>query len=433
MKLIPVGGYNEFGRNMTALQEKNTLIIDMGLRIDALMEKEDYDMSSISREELIQLGAIPEPIDLGSVIGIVISHAHLDHIGSAPKLAPLYDADVFGTPFTIELLRRMLLDEKKYHFHRKLVTVLPGNTVQIGEFTVEFIQASHSIPDAALIFVKSGEHSVLYASDFKFDDNPVVGHKTNERRLKEIGDEGVDLMIFDTTRTDRPGKTPSESVARQMIFDTLKNAGDAEAIIATCFASHSARIQTLMDAARKLGRIPVLLGRSMRRYSQVAVKLNFLKPVKYYARQQEINSVFRRVYKNPRKYLIICTGNQAEPNSVMDRLVSGQYDYKLTPEDWVLFCSDVIPNEINQRLRGNMDLKIKEEYGSKIFTGLHASGHCSREDTRHLIQLVRPKHIVPTHGSGDKMQIAAELGAEEGYKLGETIHVLSNGQALEIY
>jgi ribonuclease J len=432
MKLIPVGGYNEFGRNMTAIQEKNTLIIDMGLKIDAVMDKVNYDMSSATREELIRLGAIPEPIDFGSVIGIVFSHAHLDHIGSAPKLATLYNADMVGTPFTIELLRRMLLDEKKYRFNRKLISVIPGNTIQMGEFKIEFIQASHSVPDAALLLVKSGEHTILYANDFKFDENPIVGHKTNKRRLKEIGDEGVDIMIFDTTRTDKPGRTPSESVARKKIFDTLEKC-DAEAVIATSFASHAARIQSLMDAARKLGRVPILLGRSMRRYSQVAVKLNFLKSVKYYARQQEINSVFRRVYKNPSKYLIICTGNQAEPNSVLDRLVSGQYDYKLTPEDWVLFCSDVIPNEVNERLRSNMETKIKDDYGSKIFKGLHASGHCSREDTRELIRLVRPQHLVPTHGSGEKMQIAAELATEEGYKLGETIHILSNGQVLEIY
>lgn len=108
MRLIPVGGYGEFGRNMTAIQEKNTLVIDMGLKIEAVMDKVDYDMSSITREELIRLGAIPEPIDIGSVIGIVFSHAHMDHIGAAPKLAPMYNADIVGTPFTIELLRRML-------------------------------------------------------------------------------------------------------------------------------------------------------------------------------------------------------------------------------------------------------------------------------------------------------------------------------------
>jgi len=431
MKLIPVGGYNEFGRNMTALQEKNTLIIDMGLKIEAVVEKVDYDMSSITREELIRLGAIPEPIDIGSVIGIVFSHAHLDHIGAASKLAPMYDADIVGTPFTIELLRRMLLDETKYRFHRKLITVIPGGTIQIGEFKVEFIQASHSVPDAALVLVKAGGQTILYANDFKFDENPVVGHRTNKRRLKEIGDEGVDIMIFDTTRTDRPGRTESELVARKKIFDAIKKC-DAEAIVATTFASHSARIQSLMDAARELNRIPILLGRSMRRYSQVAVKLNFLKPVKYYANQIEINAVFKRVLKEPNRYFIICTGNQAEPNSVLDRLVKGQYDYKLTPEDWVLFCSDVIPNEVNEKLRKNMETKISEDYGSKIFKNLHVSGHCSREDTRELIRLVRPKHLVPTHGSGEKMQIAAELAEEEGYKLGETVHILSNGQALEI-
>lgn len=431
MKLIPVGGYSEFGRNMTALQEKNTIIIDMGLKIEAVMDKE-YDMSSITREELIRLGAIPEPLEVGKVIGIIFSHAHMDHIGAAPKLAPLYDADMVGTPFTVELLRRMLLDEAKYKFHHKLITVLPGGAIQLGEFKIEFITASHSVPDAALVLVKSGDHTVLYANDFKFDDNPVVGHKTNERRLKQIGDEGVDIMIFDTTRTDRPGKTESESVARKKIFDALKKC-DAELIVATTFASHAARIQSLMDAAKQMNRTPILLGRSMRRYNQVSVKLNFLKPVKYYASQTEINQVFKRVLRNPSQYFIICTGNQAEPNSVMDRLVDGQYDYKLTAEDWVLFCSDIIPNEINFKLRGNMETKIREDFGSKILTGLHVSGHCSREDTRHLIQLVRPKHLVPTHGSGEKMQVAADLAAEEGYKLGQTIHLLKNGQALEIY
>lgn len=431
MILIPCGGYSEFGRNMTALQDKGTIIIDMGLKIDAVMG-EDLNIPDMTREDLYKLGAIPEPVPLTDVKGIVFSHGHMDHIGAASKLVPLYrDAEVVGTPMTLELLRRMFLDESKYRIRNKLQMVLPGNKIDIGDFSIEFIPASHSIPDSALIVVRSGEKTILYANDFKFDETPVLGYKTDKSRLRKLGNEGVDLMIFDVTRTDRPGRTPSEVIAQQKIQQALKKC-DAEAIIATCFASHIARIWELMQEAKRMNRKPILLGRSMRRYAQAAVKFNFLPSVRYYGRQKEINSVFSRVSKNPYQYFIICTGNQGEKNSVMDRLARKEYDYTPTPEDWILFCSEIIPSEVNEKMRAQMETQL-HNFGSKILLDLHVSGHCSREDTRELIKLVQAENLVPTHGSGEKMQGAAELAAEEGYKLGQNIHILSNGQTLEIY
>lgn len=434
MEITAVGGYSEIGKNMTCIVSGDeAVILDMGIHVEKLMGH-DYDITRMSRKELTKLEVLPDDRVIENVkkkvVGIVIGHAHLDHIGAVTKLAHNYNVPVLMTPFSAEVLREQVFEEKKYVLDREIVTVLPIGRVPLGKTTtVEFIPAAHSIPDATILAVHTLEGTVVYANDYKFDDTPVLGDKTDVRRLRALGEKGVKAMIFDTTRVDREGSTPSEQVAKQKIDGAFAGL-EANGIITTTFASHIARLQTLINAGERMGRRVILLGRSMSKYVGCANKLELLetKKAKVHANPRDMETVLKRISGKKEKYMLIVTGNQGEPNSVLDRIANEVLPYDFHKGDAVMFCCEVIPSPTNIACRKNLEKKLLSK-GASIYKGLHVSGHAAKEDIRRMINLISPENVIPTHGGIEKLKLAKALAEEEGF---DKVHLLQDGESLEI-
>lgn len=428
MKLTAVGGYEEIGKNMTLLTSGGeAVVLDMGLHVEVLMGQ-DYDTAGMGRHELTELKALPndEAVDRKSVVGIALGHGHLDHIGGITKMAHRYDVPILATPFTAEVIKSQIVEERKYQLTREVRKIPPAGHVNLGRrFSVEFVPAAHSIPDAAILAVRTPEGLVVYANDYKFDEHPMLGHKTDVRRLRQLAAEGVRAFIFDTTRIELEGHTPSERAAHDRIEKTFGELEDTKGIIATTFSSHIARIQGLIQTGERMGRRVLLLGRSMEKYSTAAVRSKFLNMgrAKVYGRGPSVEKILRTV-KKKEKFLLIVTGNQGEPNSILDRMANEVLPYRFNEGDAVLFCSEVIPSPINKACRRALEEKLQKK-GAEIYKGLHVSGHACRDDIRDMMKLLNPEHIIPTHGTQSKIEMARLLAREEGF---ENVHILKDGE-----
>ena len=430
MEVYAIGGYGEIGKSMTAITiGDETLVVDVGMHVEAVIAQE-LDVTKMSTKALVQAGVFPDYRKLvgKKIVGICISHGHLDHAGAICRIVPEIGAPVYTTPFAKEVLlaeASMIKGLPRITVH----TVKPGGKVRIGKnFEVHFIPTAHSIPDATILGIKTREGVIAYTPDFKFDQQPVIGHKTDVAALKALAP--VKVVFVDSTRIERIGTTPSESVAKMMIEHAFA-CPDADGIITTTFSSQIARISELIDVGKRLNRQVVLLGRSLEKYTEAARKLGYLKikQARIYGDAKEYKTLLSKIDKNRKNYFIICTGNQGEPNSVLGKIVDGKLPYHLGPRDWVAFCSEVIPSPINQGLREEMEAKIQNT-GARIFRDLHVSGHPSREDVRTLIRLLKPKNIIPSHGDLNKQMKVMELAMEEGYEIGKNVFILKDGQSM---
>ncbi len=434
MKIITLGGYNEVGMNMTALEVNGEFVIlDMGLYMPKIVGFED-ELEGFGRKEMIAAGAIPDDNILekyrDKVVGIVLSHAHLDHIGAVPYLARKYDCKIIGSPYTIEILKR-ISDDKSLKIKNKLYTMGVNDKIKLSEnITVEFANVTHSTVQCVIIIVHTPEGSVVYANDFKLDDNPVVGQAPNYKKLRNL--ENVKCLIANSLYSTSKGKTPSESVAREMLKDTIFSLDyKGKGVIVTCFASHIQRLKSIVDFGKKLNRRIVFLGRSLHKYVDAAKKIGLInfKGVEVIGYSSKIKKKLKKIGKSRRdKYLVVCTGNQAEPGSVLDRMVNGLYSFKR--EDNVVFSCKTIPVDPNEDNREKMEKKL-EKKGVNLYKDVHVSGHGSSEDLRKLIKLVRPENIIPAHADWDKAVGLYDLGLKMGYSK-KKLHHMRDGKSLEL-
>lgn len=435
MKIIPLGGYNEVGMNMTALVVGDEAIIfDMGLYMPKIVGYED-EMKTFTEKEMIAAGAIPDDSFFkeykDKVIAILLGHAHLDHIGAVPYLAGKYGAPIYGTPYTLEILKK-IIEDKTFKVYNKLKPLNPNGRVRLSKnIEIEFINITHSTLQTVVMAVHTKEGTVLYANDFKLDNHPVLGKKPNYERFKNL--KNVKVLILDCLYSGRDGKTPSEKVAKEMLKDVLlgvENKG--KAVIVTTFSSHIARLKSIAEFGKNLRRHVIFLGRSLEKYVSAAIKLklvNFpgVEIVKY---SSKVRRRIKQLSKTGRdKYLIVCTGNQAEPGSVLDRMVNGLFKFR--EGDQVIFSTKTIPDPVNIENRAKMEEKLKRKK-IRMFTDIHVSGHNSREDLRDLVTMVKPQHIIPAHGGWDKVSPMVELAKEMGYKENKNVHLLKNRQVLEL-
>jgi ribonuclease J len=413
----------------------------MGVRLDRIQIHEETEMEKMHSLDLIQMGAIPDDkvmnnVD-GNVVGIVCSHGHLDHIGAIPKLAHRYKAPVYGTPFTAELIRQEIESERKFEVANKLHAVKCGEITELSKnVSIELIRVQHSIIDCAFVAIHTPSGIILYACDFKIDRTPVIGEIPDFKRLKQIGKQGVLAMITESTNVSRSGKTPSENVARDLVWDALLGTEETESgVIVTTFSSHIARIKSILDAAEKMNRVPVLLGSSMERYFGTALKMGYVtKPdnLRIFGYRKSINKEFKRIMDDgKKKYLPIVTGHQGEPGAILGRIASGEVDYKLETGDKIIFSANVIPNQLNQANRYALDTKLKMK-GARIYDNIHVSGHAYKEDHWELLRMVKPEHVIPAHGTLEMHAAYAEMAEDTGYEFGETVHILRNGQELSL-
>jgi len=417
LKIIPLGGLGEVGKNMTAYEFHNQILV-----VDAGIMFPHNDMLGIDY-------IIPDYQYLrdkaDKVVGIVITHGHEDHIGAIHHLISDVPAPIYATPLTLGLIEGKLVRNNSAA-KASLNKVQAGDTVEIGPFKVEFFHVCHSIPDAVGLGITTPAGLVVHMSDFKFDQTPVDGWPTDFAKLAEFSRRGVDLLLSDSTNAERAGWTPSEIVIGPA-FDKVFTEAKGRVIVAT-FASLISRVQQVADATAKHGRKMALAGPSMVDNVKIARKLGYLD-----IPDELIVPVDQALQMQDHKVTIMCTGSQGEPSSIVGRLSAGtnrQFDIK--EGDTVVLSSHPIPG--NEETISKTINRLLRRGANVIYDSIapiHVSGHASQEEQKLLINLVRPKHFIPIHGELRQLKRHAKLATEVGVEEG-CVQVVENGQIVEL-
>lgn len=440
-----IGGYNEVGKNMTALEvDDDVILFDAGLYLPAIVGVSEREKVPTERG-MRALEALPDDLYLDrndlrkKVIALVVSHAHLDHVGGVQYVAHRYKAPVIGTPFTIEVLKSLVDDNAHQPFKAKMVSVKPNDSYKVkgkkNEYRIEMVNITHSTIQSAMIAVHTPYGVVLYANDYKFDNAPILGDPPNYRRLKELSKIGIKALIVDCLYAKDDRKTPSEKVARGLLHDVFfTNDNKKAGMIVTTFSSHIARLKSITEFGRKLNREVIFLGRSLNKYVGAATavgKAPFRQDIHMLAYRKQIDRMLKRIGKNKHNYLLVCTGHQGEPGSILDRISKGELHYPLAANDQIIFSSKTIPTPINELNRAQLEKRLKK-HKVRIFDNIHVSGHGGREDLRDLITITSPEHVIPSHGDYPKLKAGLDLAVEMGYKKGVDVHIMANGQRLHL-
>lgn len=442
IEIVAVGGYEEVGRNMTAVRcGKEIVIFDMGLRLDQVMIHEDAEIENMHSLDLIQMKAIPDDTMMNTVEGtvraIICTHGHLDHIGAIPKLAHRYNAPIIATPYTIELIKQQIAGEQKFGVNNKLFALRSSQRYTISQnLILEFVRVQHSIIETVAAVLHTPHGAIVYINDFKLDRTPVIGDPPDFARLRQIGKDGVLALIIECTNIEVKGRTPSERIARDIVRDTITSyEDDKNAIVVSTFSSHIARIKTIAECAHEIGRKPVLIGRSMERYSATAEQMKlvaFPSSLSMVGNRKSIDRTMRRMMKAGKQHFLpIVTGHQGEPGSILTRITQEDTPYRIERGDKILFSAKVIPNPMNYGQRYLVETRLKMK-GARIFDDLHVSGHAYREDHYEVIHLLNPEHIIPSHGGINLTGAYASFAAEVGYTLHTDLHLLRNGQRVSV-
>ncbi|MEA3248322.1 MAG: MBL fold metallo-hydrolase RNA specificity domain-containing protein [Nanoarchaeota archaeon] len=442
VKIYTVGGFSEVGKNMVVVELKeDAFIFDEGFFLPAIVSMEERD-KVMTEKRLKSIKAVPEDSVINKIRHKVraqfISHAHLDHVGAIPFLSDKYNAPIYGTPFTMQVLNSLLADNDIV-LRNRTYPIKPNTTFYVQgkntKYKIDFINITHSTIQCLMIAIQTPRGAVLYANDFKMDDTPVLGLKPNYKRLREIAKEGVLAFIVDSLYSGSEKKTPSEKIARALLQEVLltiqnRNAG----MIVTTFSSHIARLKSIVEFGKKLNREIVFLGRSLDKYSNAAKNVGcapFLKDIKISKYRRQVEKTLHKVERNRKDYMIVCTGHQGEPGSILERLSRHQLPFKLNRDDNLVFSSSVIPTKVNQEQFAKMEARLKKSK-PRIFRDAHVSGHGGREDLRDILKIVHPQHVIPSHGGLDKTRPMAELAKEFGYKLEKQCHLMQDGEVLKL-
>ena len=447
MEICTVGGFEEVGKNMTAVKvDDDVFIFDCGFFLPGIIELQETEKIGYSLSGLRRAGGVPDDRILDElkwrdkVRAIFISHAHLDHVGGLPFLLHRYpDVDVFATPFTIKVLES-LIEDSKIVANNKLRMVNANSVHEIktsnGKIKAEFVNATHSTIDCSYIALHAQEGAFFYALDLKFDNHPTLGAPPNYKRLKEIGEKGVKALVIDALYSSTDVRPGGEKVALGLLEDAFSkmSKGTDKALFVTTFSSHIERLNNIVKIGQKTNREIIFLGRSLAKYVLSAIKVGkcpFRGNVKIMKYRNQVDSILKKVEADRGKYLVVCTGHQGERNSILDRISRGDSVFKFREGDNLIFSSSVIPTEVNIEARKILDAKLRK-MGVKLQVDVHVHGHGSREDMREIINLLKPEHVVPAHGTQVQEAPFIELSEEFGYKPSETSHLMKNGDVLKI-
>jgi ribonuclease J len=314
------------------------------------------------------------------------------------------------------------------------IPVKPGERVEMGDLEVEFLPANHSIPQTVLVLLREGGHSLLFATDFKLDENPLLGPPTDLGGLRKRVGGDLEAALVGTVRVDEPGPTKSEGRAREMLAETMREVErKGKALLVTTFSSHLARIKSIVEISEELGRIPALVGRSLRNYFSAASDLNlvhFPPDLPVHGTPGTIRKFLKKVDGSRGDYVLICTGHQGEPTSVLSKIADRKLPFRIEDGDQVIFSASVIPNPINRNHRSLLETKLLVQ-GARIHRDVHVSGHAARVDTAEFLRALSPKHLLPCHGTPEKLEAMMGLGRELGYGE-EHLHLLENGRPLRL-
>ena len=415
LQIIPLGGLGEIGKNMTVIRfGDDIIVIDCGLMFP------DDDMLGIDLV-IPDISYLQENRNL--VRAIVLTHGHEDHIGALPYVLKELNVPVYGTRLTLGILEGRL---KETHVSgASLMPVKPREQIQVGPFKIGFFSMCHSIADAVGVSIKTPVGTIVHSGDFKFDQTPVDGNVADLHRLAELGDQGVLVLLADSTNAERAGHTLSERTVGLTFEEEFRNA-KGRILIAT-FSSNVHRIQQAVDTAAKYRRKVAILGRSMMNVVNIAIELGYLHiPENVLIDIDEINNY------PAADLVVITTGSQGEPMSALTRMASNDHrKVEIVPGDTVIISATPIPG--NEKLVSRtIDLLFRQ--GAKVVyertSGIHVSGHASREELKLLHNLIRPKFFVPVHGEYRHLIKHAQLAQEMGMPK-ERIFVAENGQVLE--
>ena len=400
LKIVPLGGLNEIGKNMTAIEYGNDIVV-----IDCGLAFPDDDMLGVD-------SVIPDVTylkrNIKKVRGFLITHGHEDHIGSIPYVLREVNAPIYATRLTLGIIETKLAEFRMPQKVR-MNTVKAGDVIRLGQFEVEFIHTNHSIADSVALAIRTPLGTIIHTGDFKIDLTPVDGQMIDLARFAELGKEGVLLMMSDSTNVERPGYTMSEKVVGASFENYFKNC-DSRIIIAT-FASNINRLQQILNIAGHYGRKVAVCGRSMEKITQVAMELGYLTDT--YKTLIDINTIHR--YPN-NQLCIVSTGSQGETMSALYRMAySSHKQVEVGAGDRILIAASAIPG--NEKSIYNMVNELYRKGAEVIYdrnAAIHVSGHACQEDLKLMLGLVRPKYFVPVHGEHRMLCLHAKLAEEMG-------------------
>ena len=415
LRVIPLGGLEQIGMNITAFEyEDSIVVVDCGLSFPA------DDMLGI---DLVMPDITYLEENLDKVKGFVITHGHEDHIGALPYVLRRVNVPIYATKLTIGLIENKLKEHSLEKSTKKKVVKF-GQTINLGQFRIEFIKTNHSIVDAAALAIYSPAGIVVHTGDFKVDYTPVFGDAIDLQRFAEIGKKGVLALMCDSTNAERPGFTPSEKTVGRT-FDTLFADHKNTRIFVATFASNVDRVQQIINTAYKFGRKVVVEGRSMVNIIETASNLGYLN-----IPESTLIDVDHLKNYPDEQQVIITTGSQGESMAALSRMASNMHK-KITigPGDTVIFSSNPIPG--NEKAVTKVINELFRKGADVIFQDTHVSGHACQEEIKLLYTLVKPKYAVPVHGEYKHLRAQAKIAEGLGIDK-ENIFILSSGDVLEL-
>ncbi len=415
LRVIPIGGLGEIGRNMTMFElNGKLLIVDCGVLFP---EEHQPGVDLI----LPDFSLVRHRLD--DVLGIVLTHGHEDHIGAVPYLLRLkQDIPLIGSGLTLALVEAKLVEHRITPY---TLTVAEGQTEQLGPFELEFVAVNHSIPDALAVAIKTVAGVVLHTGDFKMDQLPLDDRLTDLRAFARLGEAGVDLFLVDSTNADVPGFTPLERSIGPVLTSVIATA--PRRVIVASFSSHVHRVQQVLDAAHANGRLVALLGRSMVRNMQIAADLGYLRV------PEGVLVDFKKAGDIPdKKIVFMSTGSQGEPMAVLSRMANKEHQIEVGPGDTVILASSLIPGNENAVYRVINGLtKLGATVVHKGNAKVHVSGHAAAGELLYCYNILKPRNVLPVHGEYRHLVANAQLAVDTGVPRERTI-IAEDGTVIDL-
>ena len=419
IKVIPLGGLGEVGKNMTVFEYGDDIIIvDVGLGFPT------QDMPGV---DLVIPDVVYLQDKLDRIKGIFLTHGHEDHIGSLPYLLPqlgvslpMYCTRLTAGLVQVKLRERRLVEGAQIH------VIDVNDTVQAGAFKVEFFRVSHSIPDGVGLAITTPAGTIVHTGDFKFDQTPVDGKVTEFGKLAEIGRRGVLMLMSDCVHVESPGMTPSEAVVTQA-FDQIFREAEGRIIVAT-FASLISRVQQVLDTSYRYGRKVAVVGRSMENNVAMARELGYLD-----IPENTLIKVGEASKHSPLEVAFVVTGAQGEPMAVLNRIANGEHkSVSIQKGDTVIISATPIPG--NETAVGRIINSLVRQGANVIYSAIqrvHVSGHASQEELKLMLNFTRPRYVMPIHGEPRHLALYSKLAQELGYAT-DKIFIMENGKVAEV-